>query len=82
MLAQTPWARLRVGKATAADDETHFMVGGGLRRSFGQHWALEAALTVQHHTTDYQLTDLVSGATGSIGSQTPYGLTLGISYRF
>jgi hypothetical protein len=58
------------------------MVGGGLRRSFGQHWALEAALTVQHHTTDYQLTDLVSGATGSIGSQTPYGLTLGISYRF
>lgn len=68
--------------ATSADDETHFIVGGGLRRSFGQHWALEAALTLQHHTTDYQLTDLVSEATGSIGSQTPYGLTLGISYEF
>jgi hypothetical protein len=68
--------------ATTADDETHFIVGGGLRRLFGEHWALEATLTLQHHTTDYQLTDLVSGATGSIASQTPYGLTLGISYGF
>lgn len=68
--------------ATTADDEWHFIVGGGLRRAFDQHWALEGALTLQHHTTDYQLTDLVSGATGSIGSQTPYGVTLGISYGF
>jgi hypothetical protein len=68
--------------ATTADDEAHFMIGGGLRRSFGENWALDAALTIQHHTTDYQLVDLVSGATGSIGSQTPYGLTLGISYGF
>jgi len=68
--------------ATTAEDETHFFVGGGLRRAFGQHWALEAAVTLQHHTTDYQLTDIVSGATGSIGSQTPYGLTLGIGYGF
>ncbi|MEX2124652.1 MAG: hypothetical protein WD795_12235 [Woeseia sp.] len=68
--------------ATTADDEAHFMVGGGLRRSFGENWALDAALTIQHHTTDYQLVDLVSGATGSIGSQTPFGLTLGISYAF
>jgi hypothetical protein len=68
--------------ATTADDEWHFIAGGGLRRSFGQHWALEAALTLQQHTTDYQLTDLVSGATGSIGSQTPYGVTIGVSYGF
>jgi len=67
---------------TTAEDETHFFVGGGLRRAFGQHWASEAAVTLQHHTTDYQLSDIVSGATGSIGSQTPYGVTLGISYGF
>jgi hypothetical protein len=68
--------------ATTADDEWHFMVGGGVRRSFGRHWALEAAVTLEHHTTDYQLVDVVSGATGSIGSQTPYGLSLGVSYGF
>lgn len=68
--------------ATTADDEVHFIAGGGLRRSFGEHWAIETALTIQHHTVDYQLVDLVSGATGSIGSQTPYGLTLGVSYEF
>jgi hypothetical protein len=67
---------------TTADDETHFFVGGGLRRTFGRHWALEADVTLEHHTTDYQLTDVVSGATGSIGSQTPYGVTLGVSYGF
>lgn len=68
--------------ATTADDEVHVFAGAGLRRSFGEHWALETALTIQHHTTDYQLVDLVSGATGSIGSHTPYGLTLGVSYGF
>jgi len=68
--------------ATTADDETHFILGGGLRRALGEHWSLEGALTIQHHMTDYQLVDLVSGATGSIGSQTPYGLTLGVSFEF
>ena len=68
--------------ATTADDETHFIVGGGLRRSIGEHLALEAALTLQHYTTGYQLMDVVSGVTSSIGSQTPYGLTLGITYGF
>ena len=67
---------------TTADDEAHFIAGGGLRRSFGEHWALETTVTIQHHTTDYQLVDHVSGTTGSIGSQSPYGLTLGVSYEF
>lgn len=67
---------------TEAEDELHFIVGGGLRRSFGRNWALEGTLTLQHHVTDYRLVDLVSGATGSIDSQTPYGVTLGISYTF
>lgn len=68
--------------ATTAEDEWHFIAGAGLRYSLGEHWALDAALTLQHHTTDYELVDLVSGATGSIGSQSPYGVTLGVNYDF
>lgn len=68
--------------ATDADDELHFAVGAGLRRSFGDHLAVDAVVTLQHHTTDYRLVDLASGATGSIGSQSPYGLTLGLHYTF
>jgi hypothetical protein len=65
-----------------ADDETHLVAGRGLRRPLGRHWAVDAALTFEHHSTDYQLTDVVSGARGSIGAQSPYGLALGVSYRF
>jgi hypothetical protein len=48
----------------------------------GQNWALDTAVTLQHHASDYQLVDLVSGATASTGSQTPYGLTPGVSHGF
>jgi hypothetical protein len=68
--------------ATTAEDEWHVIAGAGLRRSLGQNWTLDAALTLQHHTTDYRLVDLVSGAMGSTGSQTPYGVALGVSYGF
>ncbi len=68
--------------ATVADDETHVFAGGGLRRPLGEHWSLETRFTVEHHATDYQLVDLVSGARGSIGSHTPYGITIGLGYRF
>jgi hypothetical protein len=67
---------------TTADDEVHVFAGGGLRRTFNDHWAFESGLTVQHHDTDYRLVDRVSGSTGAIGSHTPYGLSLGFSYRF
>jgi hypothetical protein len=68
--------------ATDADDEIHVFAGGGLRRALGSSWLFDAALTFEHHTTDYELVDRVSGARGSIGSQSAYGITLGISYRF
>jgi hypothetical protein len=68
--------------ATDADDEVHLFAGGGLRRALGQRWAFDTTFTVEHHTTDYELVDLVSGARGSIGSQSPYGIALGVSYRF
>jgi hypothetical protein len=68
--------------ATVADDEVHLFGGGGVRRPLGEHWALETRFTVESHATDYQLVDTVSGARGSIGSHTPYGITVGVSYQF
>jgi hypothetical protein len=67
---------------TLADDEVHVFAGGGLRRRLGGNWAFDATFTIEHHSTDYQLTDVVSGARGTIGAQMPYGLALGVSYAF
>jgi hypothetical protein len=68
--------------ATRADDEMHVYAGGGLLRPVGERWLLDATFTFEHHTTDYELVDRVSGARGSIGSHSPYGIALGASYRF
>jgi hypothetical protein len=68
--------------ATAADEELHAFAGGGLHRSLGRRWLLDTSLTLEHHATDYVLTDRVSGARGTIGSQTVYGIGIGVSYRF
>ena len=67
--------------ATDADDEIHVFAGGGLRRSLGERWMLDAALTFEHHTTDYEIVDRVSGSRGTIGSQSPYGITIGLSFK-
>ena len=68
--------------ATEADEELHVFAGGGLRRPLGARWALETTFTVEHHTTEYELMDRVSGARGTIGAQSPYGIAIGVSYRF
>ena len=68
--------------ATVADDEIHFFTGGGLLRQLGTRWWLDASFTFEHHDTKYQLVDRISGARGSIGSHSPYGIALGASYRF
>ena len=49
--------------ATVADDELHMFAGAGFHRPLGQRWLLDTSLTIEHHDTDYQLTDSVSGAT-------------------
>lgn len=67
---------------TDAQDELHLLLSTGLRRTMGQRLVLEGAMHLEHHATDYELTDRVSGARGSIGSQTPYGFSFGLSYRF
>jgi hypothetical protein len=68
--------------ATTAEDELHVFAGGGVHRELKQRWLLDATLTIEHHDTHYELVDLVSGARGTIGAQTVYGIALGVSYRF
>lgn len=68
--------------ATVADDELHLFAGAGLHRPLGLRWLLDTSLTIEHHDTQYQLNDPVSGAIGTIGSQSVYGISIGVSYRF
>lgn len=67
---------------TVAEDELHVFAGGGLRRPLGEHWRLDTTFTVEHHDTDYLLEDRLSPARGTIGAQNPYGIAIGVSYRF
>ena len=68
--------------ATTADDELHVFAGGGVHRELERRWLLDATLTIEHHDTHYELVDSVSGARGTIGAQTVYGIAVGVSYRF
>jgi hypothetical protein len=68
--------------ATTADDELHVFAGGGAHRSIKSRWLLDTTLTIEHHDTHYELVDAVSGARGTIGAQTVYGIAIGMSYRF
>ena len=67
---------------TDAASEVHFMAGIGLRRPLGEKWVLAPALHLEHHLTDYKITDTVSGATGTIGAQSPFSANITLSYRF
>jgi hypothetical protein len=67
---------------TTADDELHVFAGGGAHREIKSRWLLDTTLTVEHHDTHYELVDSVSGARGTIGAQTAYGIAIGLSYRF
>jgi hypothetical protein len=53
-----------------------------LHRELGRRWLLETSLTFERHDTRYELTDRVSGARGTIGSQSVYGMSVGVGYRF
>jgi hypothetical protein len=68
--------------ATNADDELHVFAGGGTHCEVGQRWLFDATLTIEYHDTHYELVDSVSGARGTIGAQTVYGIAVGLAYRF
>lgn len=67
---------------TNASDEIHLMMRTGLRRSLGDRWAFTGTFHLEHHLTDYKITDTISGASGKIGPHTPVGLSATFSYRF
>jgi hypothetical protein len=68
--------------ATAVEDELHVFAGGGAHREILRRWLLDTTLTIEHHDTHYELVDAVSGASGTIGAQTVYGIAIGMGYRF
>jgi hypothetical protein len=67
--------------ATDASNELHVLLAVGLRRGIGR-WAVDGALHLEHHATDYELVDRVSGRTATVSSQRPWGGSIGLSYRF
>jgi hypothetical protein len=67
--------------ATDASNEVHVLFALGVRRGIGR-WAVDGALHLEHHSTDYELVDRISGRTGTVSSQTPWGASIGLSYRF
>jgi hypothetical protein len=66
---------------TDAEDELQLMASFGVRRRLSARWSAEVALLAQHHFTDYTLRDSISGRTGSIGSQTPIGISFGFFFE-
>lgn len=67
---------------TDAGSEAHLLGTAGLRRPLGPSWRVTAAFDLEHHLTDYQIRDTVTGASGKIGSHTPVGLSVTFSYGF
>jgi hypothetical protein len=67
---------------TDAGSEVHLIGSAGIRRPIGKTWTFAAAFHLEHHLTDYAITDTDSGATGKIGSHTPVGLSATFSFRF
>lgn len=67
---------------TDASDELHALGGIGMRRHLGRKFMAEVGLHLEHHGTDYQLRDRISGVTTSIGSHSPWGASAAVSYRF
>jgi opacity protein-like surface antigen len=65
-----------------ADTETVLMGGAGLIQRLGESWSARYEATFEQHFADWELTDEVSGKTGSYGDYTVTGVRLGLSYRF
>lgn len=67
---------------TEVDTEIIASLIGGARWTPGGKWFVELALRAEQHFADWQSTDQVSGATGSIDDYTAYGLYAGFGIRF
>lgn len=65
-----------------AGTEIHLMTSLGTSYHFTPAWAVSLALRLEHHFMDISVTDRVTGATGSVDSQSPYGAYLSVDYSF
>ena len=67
---------------TDADSEIIASLLAGFQSRLGSRFFLEFALRADQHFADWQLTDRVSGRTGSIDDYLAYGGYLGLGFRF
>ena len=63
-------------------NEIHLMGTLGTSYNFSKSWSTSFAARVEHHFMDVLVTDLVTGATAKIDSQSPVGAYLSLNYRF
>jgi hypothetical protein len=66
------------------DANTELVVFGlaGLRRQFGRRWYGELAVRAEQHFADWQVTDRVSGARGTIDDYLSWGAHLAVGWRW
>ena len=67
---------------TDAGTEFHLTASLGTSYHFSPAWSASFTGRLEHHFMDYTLTDNVSGATRTIDSQTPMGVSLSVNFRF
>lgn len=67
---------------TEVDTELLALASGGFRRALGRRAFFECALRLDQHFADWQVTDRVSGARGTVGDYLAYGGHLGLGLSF
>lgn len=67
---------------TDAGSEILVSAGGGFRHRFGARWSYEVGVRANRHFADWEITDRVSGRTGTIDDYTTLTLQGGLTYRF
>jgi len=67
---------------TDAGSEVIVSLSGGVRRNVGSHFSLEFALRADHHISEWDVRDRVSGRTGKTGDYTGLGAHGGFGFRF
>lgn len=67
---------------TDAGTEFHLTSSLGTSYHFSPAWSASLMGRLEHHFTNYTLTDSVSGATRAIDSQTPMGVSISVNFKF
>lgn len=67
---------------TDAGDEFIATALGGVRWNISRRWILELELRADQHFADWQMTDRVSGRTGTIDDYLAIGGNVGVGFRF